>query len=528
MKVVSSNQQYVWKESVLFWGVLSFIALSLGFIFFDGLKEMVTWWNERPEYGHGFMIPFISAFFIWQKKDQLENVEFTTSWAGVFIVALGLFVFFAGTLSSIFAVIQYGFLITVIGVAMSVTGLKAFKIIFVPLLVLAFMIPLPGFFYNNLSSELQLISSQIGVAFIRLFDISVYLEGNVIDLGVFKLQVVEACNGLRYLFPLMALGFIASYFFTGSFWKKAVIFLSTIPITIIMNSIRIGVIGVTVEYWGQKMAEGFLHDFEGWAVFMTCIGFLIFEMWVLAQIGKDKLPLREAFGLDFPEPTPEGVEIKYRKISKSFYVAGALIVAVAISAIALPDRTEIVPKRTSFAEFPLNVGDFKGRSSYIEQKFLDVLKLTDYVMNDYVDTDGNAINFYSAYYASQRAGSSAHSPKSCIPGGGWRVSSFGDYMLDDVEVNGGPLVVNRLIIQKGESRQLVYYWFQQRGRIITNEYLVKWYLFWDSLTINRTDGAMIRVTSVLKNGENIENADERIKSFILKINDKLGEYIPAK
>ena len=151
--------------------------------------------------------------------------------------------------------------------------------------MLFFTIPLPKFLYNNLSSQLQLISSEIGVWFIRLFDISVYLEGNVIDLGNYKLQVVEACSGLRYLFPLMTLGFIAAYFFKGAFWKRAIIFLSSIPITVLMNSLRIGMIGVTVEYWGVAAAEGLLHDFEGWVVFMACTAVLVLEMWVLAHVG---------------------------------------------------------------------------------------------------------------------------------------------------------------------------------------------------------------------------------------------------
>ena len=112
------------------------------------------------------------------------------------------------------------------------------------------MIPLPSFLYFNLSQELQLISSMIGVAVIRLFDISVYLEGNVIDLGVYQLQVVEACSGLRYLFPLMSFGFLISYIYRGPVWQKIVIFLSTIPITVVMNSFRIGVIGcVSRVFW---------------------------------------------------------------------------------------------------------------------------------------------------------------------------------------------------------------------------------------------------------------------------------------
>ena len=159
------------------------------------------------------------------------------------LVVIGVGLSFLGDLSTLYIVVQYAFLVVLAGLALTFMGWRGFKEIWVPLLLLAFMIPLPTFcirvFGANRNSSLR----RLGVAIIRLFGISVLLEGNVIDLGNYKLQVAEACNGLRYLFPLMALGFIAAYFFKGALWKRAIIFLSTIPITILMNSFRIAVIG---------------------------------------------------------------------------------------------------------------------------------------------------------------------------------------------------------------------------------------------------------------------------------------------
>jgi len=522
---VNNNQLSVWKENTLFWGVLSASLLISGFIYFDGLQLMEKWWSNREEYGHGYIIPFITLFLIWQKSDKLELIKFNGSWLGVVVTALGLFLYYAGELSSLYTIIQYAFLVAVFGIVLSMMGREGFKVIFVPLVILFFMVPLPNFIFNNLSSQLQLISSQIGVAVIRLFDISVFLEGNVIDLGVYKLQVVEACSGLNYLFPLMTLGFITAYFFTGSFWKKAIIFLSTIPITVLMNSFRIGVIGVMVEYWGQGMAEGFLHDFEGWVIFMSCIAILIAEMWVLAQIGKDKLPLREAFGLDFPGPTPKGAEIQYRIIPTQFYVSLGLLVMVALSVAALPEREDIMPDRKQFTEFPLELDGWSGKTGYLEQIYIDALKFTDYAMIDYIGEDGGSVNFYSAYYATQKKGASAHSPKSCIPGGGWRITSFDTHTIKGVNIGAEPMVVNRLVIQKDEIKQLVYYWFQQRGRVVTNEYMMKWYLFWDALTKSRTDGALMRFTTALNPGQDISIADKRLENFSQQIAPLIPDYV---
>jgi exosortase D (VPLPA-CTERM-specific) len=521
-----NNQLVVWKESKLIWLTFACVAGLIGFIYFEGLLELERIWQKKEEYSYGYLIPFITLFLIWQKKDLLERISFNGSWAGLVLVVLGFALFMLGNLSTLFLIVQYSFLVVMLGLALAFCGLRGFKIVVVPLLFLAFMIPLPSFFLTEISASLQFISSEIGVWVIRLFGISVFLEGNVIDLGSMKLQVVEACSGLRYLFPLMTLGFIAAYFFKGAFWKRAIIFLSSIPITVLMNSLRIGLIGVAVEYWGKGMAEGILHDFEGWAVFMACTAVLVVEMWVLAKIGNERIPLREAFGLELPALTPKDAEIRYRHLPMPF-LAGAVVVAiVALVSLIMPERTELQAARKDFAEFPLVVGVWEGKGGQIEQIYLNELKLDDYILSDYVDAQGHAINFYAAYYASQRKGESAHSPRTCIPGGGWKMSGLAVHALTGVHANGIPLHVNRAVIQLGEQRQLVYYWFQQRGRIITNEYLVKWYIFWDALTRSRTDGALVRLVTPLAPEESEEVGDARLLEFSKMIAARLPEFVP--
>lgn len=517
----------VWRHSMVLWAVL-FAALALIIAMsFNGLAEMVRVWEVREEYGHGYIIPFITLFLIWQRKDRIEKCEFNGAWIGVFIVVLGASLVLLGNLSTIKTVTQYGSLITLLGVVYAYAG-RGIRPILVPLLFLIFMIPLPGFFLNNLSSELQLISSKIGVAVIQLFDISVYLEGNVIDLGTYKLQVVEACSGLNYLFPLMSLAFMAAYFFRAALWKRAIVFLSSIPITVFMNSFRIGVIGVLVEYGGPEQAEGFLHDFEGWLVFMASIGILIGEIWLFAFFAKDKKPLRQVFGLEFPEDTPENVTIRFRSIPAPLIATVVILAVSAVTAFFIEDRQEIVPERQTFDSFPMQINGWHGRPDRLEQIYLDALKLDDYIIADYqaADKGGNGVNFYAAYYATQRAGEAAHSPRSCIPGGGWQINSLSQKEVSGVSQGGEPLLVNRLVIKKGEYAQVVYYWFQQRGRDITNEYMVKWYLFWDALTRNRTDGALVRLTTLIKPGEELDVADARLESFLKEINPYLAEYIP--
>jgi exosortase D (VPLPA-CTERM-specific) len=523
---MSDANKQVWREGWQLWALFTLFAVLLYFIFRDGLEHMVDFWSTRDEYSHGFMIPIITLFLIWQKKAELETEPFTGSWAAVGIALVGLLLGYAGDISTLYPVIQYSFIMTLVAVVMALTGSRALKIIWVPLLILAFMVPLQNSLYEQLSTKLQLVSSQIGVAVIRLFDISVYLEGNVIDLGSYQLQVVDACSGLRYLFPLMTLGFIAAYFYKSALWKRLIIFFSSIPITIFMNSFRIGVIGVMVEYWGQGMAEGFLHDFEGWVIFMACTGTLILEMWLLNFIGTNHRPLREVFGLDFPAPTPKDAVLQTRRVPVQFLAAGVLLV-MALGLLQVAGSTgNVVPPRKVFSEYPVQLGEWKGKPGRLDSATLDQLNMEDYLLADYADRNGGVVNFYVAYYSSQSKGNKVHSPRACLPGGGWDFKSFERHDVKDVKIGGQPLRVNRVVIEKDGVRQLVYYWLQQRGRIIANEYMVKWYLLLDAITRNRTDGSLVRLVTHLPPGGDISKADELLTRFSMEISRDLESYVP--
>jgi exosortase D (VPLPA-CTERM-specific) len=492
-------------------------------VFWDGLALMVTWW-EADEYNHGYLIPPVALYLLWLRGEELRNAELRGSWTGLLFVAAGLCGLVLGELSAIYTIIQYAFMLTLLGIIVATIGWPGFRIAWVPYVYLIFMIPLPNFLYFNLSAELQLISSQIGVAVIRLFGISVFLEGNVIDLGIYQLQVAEACSGLRYLFPLMSFGFLCAAIYRGPWWHRAIIFLSAIPLTILMNSFRIGVIGVLVENFGIEQAEGFLHYFEGWIVFMACVGIMFLIMWVLSRLSRQTF--FESFGLDVP-PTDHLSYLLPRGINKQFVASlAALGIGLALS-IGLQSREELVPEREQLSTFPLSFEDWQGRDRFVDQIYLDELQTDDYLLATYRNqTDNMPVELWIAYYDTQRKGRSVHSPKGCLPGGGWRVESLDQHAVPDVGPAGNAITVNRSLIVKGDARQLVYYWFVQRGRIQTNEYLVKWFIFWDALTRNRTDGALVRVTTFVPDVSMIDAADRRLQAFVRTIDPKLAYYLP--
>lgn len=516
----------VWRLSFGIAALTAIVGILSVLPFWDGVYTMWTVWLISPEYSHAILIPLVAAFLVWQQKDRLELVSFVGSWWGVWLLVVGAALLSLGELGTVYVLVQYAFVITLFGLALSFLGIQAFRLIAVPMLILFLMIPLPQFVIATLSAQLQLLSSQIGVWFIGLFGISVFSAGNVIDLGGYKLQVAEACSGLNYLFPLMTIGFLMAYFYKGALWKRAVLFISSIPIAVMMNSLRVGTIGVMVEHWGIAMAEGFLHQFQGWAVFMASTVLMGGELMLLNRIGSEAGTWRQLFGVEFPARSPRDARIERRALPRPFLVACAMLAVMAVTAL-IPRPVDLLPPRSTFSEFPMTFsGGWTGHPKSLDEAYLDVLQLNDYLLADYVDAAGVPINLYMAYYDSQRKGEAVHSPRSCLPGGGWQLQDFGQHTVGDVTINGQPLRVNRTLIVLGGERQLVYYWFQQRGRVITNEYAVKWYLFWDALTRHRTDGALVRLIVALPPTGREVDADRRLTALAARIAPVLNRFVP--
>jgi EpsI family protein len=139
--------------------------------------------------------------------------------------------------------------------------------------------------------------------------------------------------------------------------------------------------------------------------------------------------------------------------------------------------------------------------------------------------ESTPVNLYIAYYSTQRIGSTIHSPSNCIPGGGWQIETS---RTETVQIpSREPIKLTRLLIRQGDTAELVYYWLDERGRDLTENYSSKWYLFWDSIFMHRTDGALIRVITPLAKGEAENAAEQRLNRFLAAVLPQIKSYIPG-
>jgi EpsI family protein len=183
------------------------------------------------------------------------------------------------------------------------------------------------------------------------------------------------------------------------------------------------------------------------------------------------------------------------------------------------------PLAKPFSEFPNTVGDWSAKRQNLEKMYLDVLELNDYLLADFRNSRGEVINCYVAFSDFQAKGKASHSPSSCLPGSGWELKDPDKISVTDG--SGRSLTINRAMMVMGADRRLTYYWFDQRGRILTDMYQIKLFNFVDSVALNRTDGALIRLITVLGENESPESADIRLKEFFKQFNPALNQFLPT-
>jgi exosortase D (VPLPA-CTERM-specific) len=433
--------------------------------------------------------------------------------------------FILGKLAGIDPISDFSIWMSIISLILLFFGFSFLKLMGFPIVVLAFIIPLPPFINNLMTFKLKLLSSGLSVKLMQIMGISVYREGNIIDLGVTQLQVVDACSGLRYVFPIILIGLVMGYLFNRRLWERVLILLFTVPVAVLSNVLRIAITGVLAQSFSPEVGEGFFHGFSGWLIFMFATIFLALLSWLLRWVGR--------YNKGDSQHSPVGSE-SVAPGSGDWVGSGASCIHVLIAGIFFLSffllqfhlvTAQIIMPRKTFNDFFMEIGDWKGKRSYLEQKILDSLSADDYVNGTFKNQKTGHILYLLVPYYKTQSKRSVHPPIACLTGGGWELLQNRN-LLPDKSV-GRIFPVQQMVLEKQGQLLLANFWFQQRGRIITNEYLNKVYLAWDALTIRRTDGALVRVEMPLSRGQSIKEGQALLDPFIIELNRILLDFVPG-
>jgi exosortase len=249
---------------------------------------MVMDWSMNDNYSHGFLIPFVSAYLIWQNKATLSTIARHPSNTGLCLLAGGLAIFLAGNLGSELFTMRFSILIVLLGLVVYAAGWQFSNALLLPIGYLIFMIPLPAIIWYKISFPLKLFATGMASTLMQWLDVPVYSEGNIIHLSHHSLEVVDACSGLRSLTSLLALSAAFALITHHSKIRKWVLFLSAIPIAILVNVIRLVGTALLSPYYGTQVTQGFFHGATGVLLFILAF-FLIYVVHLFLQktIGKN-------------------------------------------------------------------------------------------------------------------------------------------------------------------------------------------------------------------------------------------------
>ncbi len=278
MTIRESYKKYPW-----FWPA---VALLLIAAYAPIYPRMVHDWITDPNHSHGFLVPVIALWFAYGRLPELKALEARPDVRGLILMAFGLLLLFMGTAIEELFTSRISAIVLLAGAVHTLWGGKALRLLALPLAYLVFMIPLPYTLYDTLALPLKSLVSWSATMGIKLLGLPVLREGNMILFPNITLEVVDACSGLRSLTSLIALGVAFAFLFLKQPWQRVVLILSTIPIAVFTNALRVFITGILSRHMGAAAAEGFFHDFAGLAVFVMAMALTALTGFALGKLTR--------------------------------------------------------------------------------------------------------------------------------------------------------------------------------------------------------------------------------------------------
>jgi len=492
------------------------------------LVHLVGQWAHDRDFGHGFFVPFFSAYVIWQERGRLAHLSRKPSWSGLLILAFALCVLMLGQLGAELFLARFSLLLVLAGLIVLFLGWPIFRATLFPWAFLLLMIPIPVILFNQITFPLQLLASRVSADMLELLGVPVGLEGNVLRLAAMPLDVAEACSGIRSLMALVTLAIIYGYLTEKRLWVRWLLALASVPIAIAANSVRIVGTGLLVQYGHADEAEGYFHASWGLIIFVVSL-LMLYALHALIRLlwrEKNGTAASRSEALEERIEKPRGTANR----CSFHFVAAALLLAVVAIFLQVRPHSENFPSRLPLSSFPQQLGTWTSTDIPIDQDILDILGHGEFLHRSYQDQEDRSgddqpdVDLFIAYFPSQRAGDTIHSPKHCLPGSGWRPIESRRITLSFP--GHAPFPATRYLIAKGDSRQVVLYWYWAHDRGVASEYWAKYYLVKDSIQMNRTDGALVRITTPMSPDETPNAAQQRILPFANDVMPLLNRHIP--
>jgi len=256
------------------WGLMLWPAITSGLLvllYAPVLRGLAVQWTTDPDYSFGFFVPMFSGYILWRQRGRLLDKETRPSNFGLLVMIGAICLLLLGSLGAELFTTRFSLLVLLSGMILFLLGWEVLRMVSFPLAFLTFMIPIPAIIYNQITFPMQLLASRLASSWLELVQVPVLRNGNILVLSSYSLEVVEACSGVRSLMTLISLAFAYGYLVESRRWVRCVLALLMVPSAIVTNAIRVTIVGILAHKFGPATAEGFLHLFSGWLIFLSAL-----------------------------------------------------------------------------------------------------------------------------------------------------------------------------------------------------------------------------------------------------------------
>ncbi len=496
------------------------VFLSLLIIFFMYLRiiyKMGVDWLNDPNYSHGFLIPVISGYLIWKKRAEIHEHLGQPHFLGIILLLFGCLLFLVGNIAGELFTQRISFLFIISAYIFLIGGISLWKFLWFPICYLIFMIPLPYILYDAIAFPLKLFATKFSTIFLQALGVPIYSEGNLIYLPTTTLEVADACSGIRSLISILALSVIIAKIMLSDNIKRILLISLSIPVVIFCNMLRIIITGLLAAK-NPKLSQGFFHSFSGEIIFFVGIVFILTFTYFLKNFSRKTIQNKIVKNVSVKQsPSVQSISPNLFWYSSlillSFFVFNFYCSKVTATSLLQP-----------LTLLPSTINGFTMVSeASLDDDVLSQLGVDDYILRAYKGPKAYTLWLYIGYFEDQKEGTMIHSPKHCYPGGGWYPLSSKIISLKIPAID-KTIRLNEYLLKKGNSKQLVYYWYSSRGRVVANEYIDRFYMILDSIIRHRSDGALVRISGP---ANNLEEAKRIQKQFIKDLYPVLLKYLPS-
>ena len=490
---------------------LYIVTATFVFVAFHAISLMIKTWQNRDEYSHGFLIPFISLYIIWQKREALKRLVIKPNMVGGIILTLvGCALMAAGHVSGTATPQEVATIIIIPGLVWMLLGTAYLKALAFPLAYLVFMVPILDFVIVRLHEPSQLFTAMVAGKLLQIMQIPVHQESVSLFLPSVTLEVANSCSGVRFLISIIAIGIPVAYFTQKTLFRRTLLVVLAVVVGILTNPVRVALIGVWA-YYGGEVVHGPMHVFQG--LFVAVIGycFLFVGAW-----GLHKIPLRQGRASRSIDQQPETTTVfNLTKFTRAWITAMAILVGFGISNYQFSPEPKFLS--VPLDDLPQRIGAWSGNNVARSMVPPNYQNADQELTRTYRNPSGHTLKLYIGYYSLQKQDNTLiHYSKERL------YDNTTELIIkrDDHE----KIQVNKTYIHNGANGILAIYWYDLHGRIVADQYKARLLSAFDGLIYGRNNGAIIIVSCDMNSSDEEIKAMDDMIMFVKQLLPLLGRH----